>query len=365
MNYKEALYFIGNCLSLSENSNSKKVILQQITSGAVDWEKIVKISSAQLVIPALYLNLKRANVLHLLPEDLITYFKEITALNNERNIAILNQVNRLVELLNKHAIEYVFLKGTAHLLEHLYEDISERMIGDIDLLVAPNQFDKIAKLLLEIGYKPLTKYYKDELKLLKHYPRLVHDTWIAAVEIHRVVIQPPYNTALKSTSILNHKLAFENTFVPSYQHQLLHNILNVQVNDQGLLYAKINLRQMYDCYLLSFKSKPEITIKNKTSYYYRKSLYFKLIKLVFNTNHLEVNDTFFIQFLMLWYKKSIYFPTLNYALNRFLYYNYRLFNYIRLFILAFYKKEIRDSLHRKLSDISWYKEHLKSYKNKV
>ncbi|NOR28460.1 MAG: hypothetical protein GQ540_08030 [Lutibacter sp.] len=365
MNYKEALYFIGNCLSCTKNVSAKKWVVSQVTSKKIDWETVVKVSSAQLVVPALYLNLKRANVLHLLPKDLITYFKEMTALNKERNIAILNQVNHLVELLNKHQIEHVFLKGTAHLLENLYEDISERMIGDIDLLVAPEQFDKTAKLALEIGYKPLTKYYKNELKLLKHYPRLVHEEWIAAVEIHRVVIQPPYNTTLKSTSILEHKLAFENTFTPSYHHQILHNILNVQVNDKGFLYAKINLRQMYDCYLLSFRPTVLTTLKNDTTYYYRKSLYFKLINSVFTTSLFKINDTFILRFLMLWYQKSIYFPTLNYALNRFIYYNYRLFNYIRLFVSAFYKKEIRDSLYRKLSDAGWYKEHLKSYKNKV
>jgi hypothetical protein len=41
------------------------------------------------VFPALYCNLQRANFLHYLPEELVTYMKHITNLNRERNEEII------------------------------------------------------------------------------------------------------------------------------------------------------------------------------------------------------------------------------------------------------------------------------------
>jgi len=183
MREKKALYFIAKCLTLTRFNERTNEFKQQLATDKINWDKIVKVSSGHMVIPALYLNLKRADLLTYLPKDLVAYFADITRLNKERNLALLKQVNNINSLLNKHDIKPVFLKGTAHLLENLYQDTAERMIGDIDFLVKDTEVISAAKLLINNGYYPLNNNFKADKNSAKHYNRLANDNALAAVEI--------------------------------------------------------------------------------------------------------------------------------------------------------------------------------------
>ena len=50
MNYKEALYFIAQCLTLSLEPEKRLAIQQQLEAGTVNWEAVVKVSTAHLRI---------------------------------------------------------------------------------------------------------------------------------------------------------------------------------------------------------------------------------------------------------------------------------------------------------------------------
>lgn len=362
MTYKKALYFIGECLTLTQFPERRKGIINQIKEGHINWKIIVKVSSGHMVLPAFYLNLKRADVLRFLPQDLVTYCEEITKQNRDRNTAIIEQVTQLNSLLSPHNISPVFLKGTAHLLEDLYEDIGERMVGDIDFLVAPHQVEQVANILIKSDYKSIDIYHKKEQKLSKHYPRMIHNNWITAVEIHRTIIQPPYKNDLGYHTIFENKLQIDNFFAPSYPHQAEYNILNVQINDSGFLYGKIMIRQMYDGYLLSFKPNVVGSHEDNKSYFYRKTTYLQLIQQLFKTEHLNFEKSFLTRCLMLQYDLSINYPKIRRFLNAIIYYSLRLYSYPKQLIQAFYKKEVRISLLRKLRDPNWYRRHIKSYR---
>ena len=64
-----------------------------------------------------------------IPEEVEQAFAEIYDLNRERNQQILQQIDDITAELNKENIQPVFLKGTANLLDGLYSDVGERMIG--------------------------------------------------------------------------------------------------------------------------------------------------------------------------------------------------------------------------------------------
>ena len=70
MNYKETLFFIGKCLTINHEEKNKKIIESKLISDEIDWDSVVKVSTSHFVFPALYCNLKRANFLHYLPEEL-------------------------------------------------------------------------------------------------------------------------------------------------------------------------------------------------------------------------------------------------------------------------------------------------------
>ena len=68
MTYKQALYFIGACLTLTHHPERINGIRQQIRSGKINWETRVKVSTGHMVLPAFYLNLNRVNYLAFFPQ---------------------------------------------------------------------------------------------------------------------------------------------------------------------------------------------------------------------------------------------------------------------------------------------------------
>ena len=135
MNYKETLFFVAKCLTISLEEENKKEIENQLKTTEIDWDAVVKASTANYVLTALYCNLKRASFLHYLPNDLVDFMIRITDLNRDKNQQIIEQAKEINELLLANNITPIFLKGTGNLLEGLYEDIAERMVGDIDIIL--------------------------------------------------------------------------------------------------------------------------------------------------------------------------------------------------------------------------------------
>ena len=157
MNYKEALFFIGKCLTIGHEEKNKAIIEKMLKTEVIDWETVVKVSTAHYVFPALYCNLKKVNFLSFLPDDLVSYMKYITDLNRERNEQIIAQAKEINTLLLAHNITPIFLKGTGNLLEGLYEDIAERMVGDIDFIFFETDYYTTINLLLKNGYSTVLK----------------------------------------------------------------------------------------------------------------------------------------------------------------------------------------------------------------
>ena len=253
MTYKETLFFIGKCLTISHEEHNKKIIEQEIKSDNVDWDNVVKLSTAHYVFPALYCNLKRANFLQYLPDELVNYMKHITDLNRERNQQIIAQAKEINELLLTNNITPIFLKGTGNLLEGLYEDIAERMVGDIDFIVSKVEYQKTINLLLNHEYLKVSDS-SFNFPAFKHYPRLFKKNSIAAVEIHKEL------TIEKYASVFNYELIIKNCFTQKnisflgYNHQLCLSIIAKQINDYGVYFKNIALRNGYDVFLLSKKT---------------------------------------------------------------------------------------------------------------
>ena len=124
MNYKETLYFIAKCLTISLEEKNRDEIELILKTTDVDWDAVVKVSTAHYVFPALFCNLKRADFLQYLPHELVNYMQHITNINRERNKQIISQANELNNVLLANKITPIFLKGTGNLLAGIYEDIA-------------------------------------------------------------------------------------------------------------------------------------------------------------------------------------------------------------------------------------------------
>jgi hypothetical protein len=250
MKYRECLLFVAKSLTLDQFPDRVAEVRKEIAANRINWEKVVLLSSGQLVLPAFYLQLKRNGLLPDLPTDLAKYLSDLTELNRERNLSILAQTEEITSLLNEHNIQPLFLKGTAHLLYGLYNDIAERMLGDIDILLPEDRMVEAAEILIGKGFKSILEFKPGLLSEIKHYPRLQNLDYTAAVEFHREILDFPNQKILRAVEILNDKQKVNVgggvAFIPSAQKLMIHNVLNSQIGDRAFVNGNILLRQLYD-----------------------------------------------------------------------------------------------------------------------
>lgn len=359
MNNREALFFTCKCLSLGQFPQRKSEIGEQIRSGTIEWERVVWISTNHMVLPAMHLQLKRAGLMQELPDELIGYMEEITEMNRERNLQIIDQAVDLNDLLVECGLTPVFLKGTAHLLDGLYTDIAERMVGDIDLLVAPGEVLKTAEILQNASYGAKSDPASGLWLKHKHYPRLIHPSRIAGVEIHHRLLVPPYHTLLQADQTIafsrQSKIQKASILVLDDKRQVIHNILNVQINDHYSFRGLISLRQMYDLLLLSSRVPPSavVGISGNSSYHLN-------VNLSITNQLLGPSDALLFKRgwqTALFYRRVI-FNVENPRWGRFSGDILYLWTVLKLMTSD---KSIRQIVCRRLREPDWYIKHLKRY----
>ncbi|RLK06678.1 nucleotidyltransferase domain-containing protein [Tenacibaculum discolor] len=259
MNYKETLLFISKSLTITHEEKNRNLVEQKIKSDLVDWEAVVKVSTTHYVFPALYCNLKRADLLHYLPVDLVEYMKHITDLNRERNQKIIAEAKEINELLLSNNITPIFLKGTGNLLEGLYEDIAERMVGDIDFLVEKKHVKTTFEILKKHGYtNKVSELFEDH----RHIPRITHPEKIGAIEIHKDMLRKEKATFFNYETIENSLLTTNNITVLSYENQIKLTVFSKLINDNAYFLKNINLRGAYDVFLLGNKLKVKTEVSD-------------------------------------------------------------------------------------------------------
>ena len=263
-------------------------------SPQIFWDRLVQMGSSQLVLPSIYKALKRKKLVKYVPKDLLSYLKEITDLNLKRNTAILKQINFLSEVFNRHQIDHVFVKGAAMLIIKPYDALSERMVGDIDILVIEKDLLRAQQLLLDIGFEVVSNEFNFTKGVFsentyKNLERIAHPNYIAAVEIHRRLL-PKENHLIPPRDILENKVqSKQKQWTPSKQDLWQHAILNWQYNDNGMARNVLAFRSLVD--VLYLESMDIIEKLSKSNYatkhfYSLLSLYYSSYKTHFNLKKL-------------------------------------------------------------------------------
>jgi len=260
MTYKETLYFVAACLTISFEDKGKEAIKKQLKSGTIDWDTVVRGSTSHYVLPALYYNLKRESFLHYLPQDLVAYMKHIASLNRERNQQLITQAKELNTLLLANNVNPIFLKGMGNLLAGLYDNIAERMVGDIDFLVSKEEYLKAITVLRDNGYSDVGSH-RYHFPAQKHYRRLKKENNIAAVEIHKELLLEKYVNEFNYSLVIKDSQIINGITVLSYANKLNLSIISHQIDDNGFYYKTIALRNAYDVFLLSKKTNAKDAVK--------------------------------------------------------------------------------------------------------
>lgn len=291
MNYKETLYFVAKCLTISVEKHNRDEIELVLKKMDLDWETVLKVSTRHYVFPALYCNFKRTDFLKYLPTDLVEYMKHITNLNRERNEEIIKQARQLNNLLVVNNITPIFLKGTGNLLAGIYDDIAERMVGDIDFIFSKEDYPKAIAILRDFGYSELERleYYNLETN---HYRRLQKENNIAAIEIHKEFLKENYTDEFNYRFVEKDAQIMNDVTVLSYANKLNLSIIANQINDNGFYYKTMSLRSAYDVFLLSKKTNAKDAVNTLNNLTNPLNCFLAACNEVFNNvDSLEYNNT--------------------------------------------------------------------------
>lgn len=254
----------------------------------INFDSLVKITSSHLMLPSLYLNIKKKNLTKHIPKKLISYLKEIYILNKNRNKTLIKELAEISKILNYNNIEHVLLKGSANIIGNIYNDIGERMIGDIDILTRPNQSKQTIKVLNKNKYNPIvTQIFM--LNEEKHYKRHCKKNKVFALEIHKNLLVKKNLQLLNKKKFIKDRIMVNGFFIPSFSDQLEHNIYNYQINDYGNIKLNYSFRSFYDTYLLSKKIKSNFNLSNPNKYIKNYLMIAKELKIynLINANYKE------------------------------------------------------------------------------
>ena len=361
MNPEALYYFLGQCLALDEHPGDAEEIGTTLGRLNFPWENTVLLGSHHLVLPSLYVKWKNARLLPILPDELVTHLEHLYSLNLERNKRLAGQINWLHCTLQDAGIGSVFLKGAAALADSLYPDPGERVIGDIDCLVRPDQLSRAVELLRDHGYSSAS-FHPASLPLMHHYPSFFKQGAPAQIELHHIPVgrrQLKYMGQEPLNALLRDPAKSDIPRIPRYGEQLMINLIHSQVKDLGQFYARVPLRNVYEFYRLSLRSPsdplPDAHPRLRVAYNNYKGMADRLFRpdTPFPYRRNLPYRLFFIRFHLSHSSRS--------------YYRYSRFSrslrelaagYFRIIMAAVTRKSHRLYLFARLSSPAWYRHHL-------
>lgn len=357
MTYNETLLFIARALTINHEKHNHEYVSQKIDKKKVNWEKVVQLSTKHYVFPALYCNIKRAKLLRGIPDDLVAYMKHITDLNRARNRKIIEQAKEINSILKEHNIQPIFLKGTCFLFQDFYEDIGERMVGDIDFIVSHDDFEQTIQILKKHGYDKLNKA-SYSYPIFKHYDRLVKNDAIAAIEIHKEMIIEGYHDSFNYSLVAKDLITTNDYNVLSLPNQLCLSIIAKQINDDGQFYYDIALRNAYDVFLLSTKIDALESIEQYPKLFNPLNHFLAICQFVFQSEQFSFRKTATSDFSVSFFKKKI--ENLGFAKKHQKKTNLKLAikKRLRFILQGFSRKENRAWMWNRFKDSKWQREKL-------
>lgn len=206
-----------------------------------DWTAVLDLANQSLVTPGLAAAL--APVAERVPETARVFLAEVRRRNHERNHRLTSQLHDAVAALNAAGIEPVLLKGAALLAT--CEAPLDRLLSDLDLLVAPAQADAAVAALERAGFGVMNRYPGAAPHVVAELGRPQD---VGLVDLHR---RPPGPPGLAETPELAERRAAVavgggRAWIPDAASQILHLVLHDQFHDGDYWRGGFDLRHLAD-----------------------------------------------------------------------------------------------------------------------
>jgi hypothetical protein len=121
------------------------------SESAIDWDELLRLGEHHGVLPLVARNL----IAHApgLPPEIEQLLRSAFDANVRRNLRFASELVRIADQFEKNHLRAIPYKGPV-LAESAYGDLALRNFGDLDILIAPVDFERAKLALAELGYRP-------------------------------------------------------------------------------------------------------------------------------------------------------------------------------------------------------------------
>lgn len=136
----------------------------------LDWDRVYRIVSAHQIAPLIYYGIRNADIA--IPTEAMYKFR-----NSVLNSAVADEqqsqtLSSIFSAFENAGIDYMPLKGIV--LKSLYPDTLTRVMGDADIMIHIEQYDKIKGIMTDFGFKQVVEsdheliWCKNEIRIELH-----------------------------------------------------------------------------------------------------------------------------------------------------------------------------------------------------
>ncbi|HSE34384.1 MAG TPA: nucleotidyltransferase family protein [Pyrinomonadaceae bacterium] len=172
------------CIARRDLSEQRRAELHCLLSAPLDWGYLISTARSQGLIPLLYRHL--STVSNAVPAAQFTSIKQESIENCQSVLALLGRLTELLHLFNKQSLPVLVFKGPV-LAEVAYGENSLRQPGDLDVLIARENFDRAKELLESLGYQMVPALTPAQQKAHLNFHceiQFMRDNWFTVVDLH-------------------------------------------------------------------------------------------------------------------------------------------------------------------------------------
>jgi Uncharacterised nucleotidyltransferase len=226
---------VDQYLSVSDSPDNVALVRQLVSESRLDWMEVISLGNKHLIAPALWTKLSQPPFCELLPQDVRDYLAFLHAQNGARNERIRMQCLEIGSKLARAGLRAALLKGVAWLFDGNSLAASDRMMRDIDLAVAPEEFEPAVRALEGSGYREMSGIYIEVDRDLANQVEL-----LSSAEV-----------------IASAREVAPGLLLPEPRHRIVHNVIHAQILNGNFIGGVVDLRDGLDLARLITDTGPE------------------------------------------------------------------------------------------------------------
>lgn len=143
-----------------------------------NWDSVIETAIRHGVMPLLFRNLRRYHH-RIVPEAALNHLQQHFLTNATQISLLARELIAIIKLFDSHGIAAIPFKGPLLALQ-VYNDITLRQFGDLDILIKKSDLEKARRLLMTRGYVPIMLPLRNTVKV----QFLINHTSKTGIDLH-------------------------------------------------------------------------------------------------------------------------------------------------------------------------------------